>query len=95
LQDFEETPPKIKSYDPVWDGWNLSEDEDKAAELEAAQKLEWDDELEISAPLIVFQKVINRMVFHIGHKDHVISRSIAYDIQADKGIVIPNSLNSE
>ena len=95
LQDFEETPPKIKFYDPIWDDWNLLDDDDKAAEPEGAQKSEWDGELEVSAPLIVFQKVINRIVFHIGHKDHVISRSIAYDIQADKGIVIPNSLNSE
>jgi hypothetical protein len=84
LQDFDQNPPQMKvsgaGVDIEWDEL-FAEIED-----EEVEKGEWNHVLEISLSIWNRYGNAESLMFLVGNGDHVVSRVIYYDIEADEGI---------
>jgi hypothetical protein len=93
LRDFAETPPDLKSHDTIFDDLfdsleaDIQEVRGGEPKSEKVERGEWNNELEISVAVVCFQSIA-MLVFYIGNKEYVTSRTIGYDIQADEGSLI-------
>ena len=87
LQSIESQPLEFKAVGDAND-FDFGSDEEEG-DKDGTERGEWDSRIDISAPLIVFDRHwINRLVVNFGNREFLLERTIAYDVQAYEGLIL-------